>query len=51
MKNRPGAPTPERPSEHPKIYTRFASNIVSSSETACKRNKSSLAVIFVPIFT
>ena len=26
-------------------------HIVSSSEAACKRNKSSLAVIFVPIFT
>ena len=36
-KNRPSAPTPGRPSEHPKIYTRFANNIVSSSETACKR--------------
>ena len=49
MKNRPDAPTPGRPIDYSSEDTTVRSkNIVSSSEAACKRNKSSLAVIFVP---
>nr|DAP40552.1 MAG TPA: hypothetical protein [Caudoviricetes sp.] len=47
-KNAPVLPTPGRPI-HPEMHTYYISNnIVSSPEQPCKRNKSSLAVIFVP---
>lgn len=48
VKTVPVLPTPGR-LIHPKMHTYYLdTDIVSSPEQPCKRNKSSLAVIFVP---
>lgn len=50
-KNRPSVTSTRAAHEYIRRYTKLCKDIVSSSEQPCKRNKSSLAVIFVPIFT